>query len=225
MCCDVLCGVAQMWSTVREVLICALGSMIGFAFSCPHHLSRLARRLRRVYSTTICQGETPKHRSNNQRTYGFRHENIRSVIMAVKRKCTQTEKALSILRKGAIIREDSDDELGIEDHPWEWIYDSSASAATKQTDTKHVVGAQMGSFQCRIGDAVLLKAAGNEAWVAIITGFSEGEAEDDNGEVVWGKKATFMWFSSEREMKKSARKRDDALPVRSVNTWYRKAWC
>ena len=128
------------------------------------------------------------------------------VTMVEKRKRTKTERALQILQKGAVAREDSDDELGVEDHPWEWMYGRGGE--------KDVVGARMGSFQCAIGDAVLLKAAGNEAWVAIITGFSEGEVEDDDGDVVWGKKANFMWFSSEKEIKNGPRKRDDDLPVR-----------
>lgn len=135
--------------------------------------------------------------------------------MVEKRKRTKTQKALRILQKGAVEREDSDDELGVEDHPWEWIYDKNIKDGI-EVDGKHqpaIIGAQMGSFSCAIGDAVLLKAAGNEAWVALITGFSEGEIEDDEGEMIWSKKATFMWFSSEREIKNSNRKRDDALAV------------
>ncbi|PNS19803.1 hypothetical protein CAC42_7770 [Sphaceloma murrayae] len=134
------------------------------------------------------------------------------VAVREKRKRTKTEKALEILQKGAVLREDSDDELGVEDHPWEWIYDGSYNATgDNKNDGPNIVGARMGSFQCAIGDAVLLKAAGNEAWVALITGFSEGEAEDDDGEMIWSKKATFLWFSSEKEIKNSTKKRDDAI--------------
>lgn len=130
------------------------------------------------------------------------------------RKRTKTEKALEILQKGAVLREDSDDELGVEDHPWEWIYEQShGTDADVAAGEQQIVGARMGNFQCTIGDAVLLKAAGNEAWVALITGFSEGEVEDDEGEMVWNKTANFLWFSSEREIKNSAKKRDDALYV------------
>ncbi|PSK37473.1 hypothetical protein B9Z65_2215 [Elsinoe australis] len=129
-----------------------------------------------------------------------------------KRKRTKTEKALEILQKGAVLREDSDDELGVEDHPWEWIYEeSNGTDADVAAGEQQIVGARMGNFQCAIGDAVLLKAAGNEAWVALITGFSEGEVEDDEGEMIWNKTANFLWFSSEREIKNSAKKRDDAL--------------
>jgi len=138
--------------------------------------------------------------------------------MSTKRKRSKTEKAREILRKGDVLREDSDDELGIEDHPWQWIY-ATASTTHDDDQTKAdsetqrpIIGAQMGAFHCSIGDIVLLKAAGNEAWVAILTGFSEGEIEDDDGETVWSKKATFLWFSSEKEIKNNARKRDDCLP-------------
>ncbi|KAF4549502.1 Origin recognition complex subunit 1-like protein [Elsinoe fawcettii] len=133
-------------------------------------------------------------------------------VIREKRKRSKTEKALQILQKGAVLREDSDDELGIEDLPWEWIYDGSYVPRDDiKEDGPKIVGARMGEFQCAIGDAVLLKAAGNEAWVALVTGFSEGDIEDDEGEMIWTKKATFLWFSSEREIKNSARKRDDAL--------------
>ncbi|GAB7338763.1 hypothetical protein MBLNU457_5472t1 [Dothideomycetes sp. NU457] len=137
--------------------------------------------------------------------------------MPSKRQISKAEQARQILRKGDVVREDSDDELGYEDHPWEWIYAPQdegpvtvdANAVDKPST---VIGARMGAFECSIGDAVLLKAAGNEAWVAIITGFSEGDIEDDEGEMIWSKKATFLWFSSQKEIKNSAKKRDDVLP-------------
>ncbi|KAF2222964.1 P-loop containing nucleoside triphosphate hydrolase protein [Elsinoe ampelina] len=133
-------------------------------------------------------------------------------VVREKRKRSKTEKALQILQKGAVLREDSDDELGVEDHPWEWIHDGAyVPTGDGKDEGPKIVGARMGNFQCAIGDAVLLKAAGNEAWVAIVTGFSEGEIEDDEGEMIWSKKASFLWFSSEKEIKNSAKKRDDAL--------------
>ncbi|KAG8625622.1 hypothetical protein KVT40_006023 [Elsinoe batatas] len=133
-------------------------------------------------------------------------------VVREKRKRSKTAKALQILQKGAVLREDSDDELGVEDHPWEWIHDGSYVPTEDGKDEgPKIVGARMGNFQCAIGDAVLLKAAGNEAWVAIVTGFSEGEIEDDEGEMIWSKKASFLWFSSEKEIKNSSKKRDDAL--------------
>ena len=145
--------------------------------------------------------------------------------MTQKRKRSKVEKVRQLLQGGGgVLRENSDDELGDEDHPWEWIYEDEDGAKTKQktaktdehgADGRTIAGARMGSFECRIGDTVLLKAAGNEAWVAIICGLSEGEMEDDDGGMVWEKKATFMWFSSEKEIANNAKKRKDFLPVRA----------
>ncbi|KAL1586939.1 hypothetical protein WHR41_04011 [Cladosporium halotolerans] len=136
--------------------------------------------------------------------------------MPPKRKRTNIEKARHYLSGGSVLREDSDDELGLEDHPWDFIYssDDKALAGTPAVEngSKNIIGARMGDFECYIGDTVLLKApAGNEAWVAIIYDLSEGELEDDDGEMVLQKKATMMWFSSEKEIRGKS-KRTDYLP-------------
>ncbi|KAH7414428.1 P-loop containing nucleoside triphosphate hydrolase protein [Phaeosphaeria sp. MPI-PUGE-AT-0046c] len=131
---------------------------------------------------------------------------------------TQLEKARKYLTSGAVFREDSDDELGYEDHPWEWIYDNvTADDAPRENATprkrkaaptllgSRIVGARMGSFRCKVGDAVLLKAEGNQAWVGIICDFHE-DVEDDE------KMAKFLWFSSEKEIRNKSKKRVDFLP-------------
>ncbi|TLD14895.1 hypothetical protein PspLS_10865 [Pyricularia sp. CBS 133598] len=128
-----------------------------------------------------------------------------------------------------ISREDSDDELGDEDLPWEWIYDADGLQKRQQEDAAdaddgttprkrkrtqqscsgpRIVGARMGNFECRIGDTVLLKAEGgsNEAWVGIICEFVEEDGDD--GE----KAAHFLWFSTEREIRNKEKKRTDFLP-------------
>ncbi|KAI9829807.1 MAG: Origin recognition complex, subunit 1 [Phylliscum demangeonii] len=161
-----------------------------------------------------------------------------------------------------ISREDSDDELGYDDHPWEWIYDDpriagnetttgparvpleetadggnpqmatmaaavvAAAAATAaatgsleedskppastrprkgaRTASPAIIGARMGSFQCRLGDCVLLKAEGrHEAWVGLICEFRDEDEEDG------GKQANIMWFSTEKEIKNKQKKRMD----------------
>lgn len=108
-----------------------------------------------------------------------------------------------------VTRDDSDDELGDEDHPWEWVYEKGEkeekeedeglaeesedeqSTTTRKRRSKpmryapskqRIIGAKMGSnFKCKIGDCVLLKAEGtNSAWVAIICEFMES----DDGEKV-----------------------------------------
>ncbi|CAM1507335.1 Fc.00g069760.m01.CDS01 [Cosmosporella sp. VM-42] len=115
-----------------------------------------------------------------------------------------------------VSREDSDDELGSEDIPWEWIYNTQPTERNEegpQSDRKRrkvagnkIVGAKIGNFECRIGDLVLLKADGsNEAWVAIICDFVDDDGEGE-------KAANFMWFSTEKEIRNRDRKRTDFLP-------------
>lgn len=126
-------------------------------------------------------------------------------------------KRKSDTRRQGVQREDSDDELGLDDHPWTWVYDASSGGGAPDRDGKtiravrtkgdgdaqrKIVGAKMGGFECQIGDCVLLKAEGsNEAWVAIICEF----VDNDAGE----KAANFMWFSTEREIRNKDRKRQD----------------
>tara|TARA_R110002003_G_scaffold702_17_gene21252 strand:- start:5668 stop:6126 length:459 start_codon:yes stop_codon:yes gene_type:complete len=136
---------------------------------------------------------------------------------------SRAEKARQFLAGGAVFREDSDDELGYEDHPWEWIYeDGGAEHVPKENATprkrkaapaplgKRIIGARMGSFRCRVGDTVLLKAEGNQAWVGIICDFFE-DVEDDE------KMAKFLWFSSEKEIRNKNKKRTDFLPASCVS--------
>ena len=119
--------------------------------------------------------------------------------MPPKRKRTKLEEARHYLSGGGVLREDSDDELGLDDLPWQWIYSG-----------KEIVGARMGEFEVHLGDIVLLKApVSNEAWLAILYSFSEGEVEDEDGDVEVEKKAMMMWFSSEKEIRGSKKKRTD----------------
>jgi origin recognition complex subunit 1 len=125
-------------------------------------------------------------------------------------RAVKAERARKIL--AGVTRDDSDDELGVEDHPWEWIYEKEeieedAAAYDSEDESKEdkasmarrrrsravryghsnqrIIGARMGKFKCKIGDCVLLKAEGtNSAWVGIICEFME----DDEGE----KEAKFM---------------------------------
>jgi origin recognition complex subunit 1 len=125
-------------------------------------------------------------------------------------------KASSLL---GVLRDDSDDELGVEDLPWEWICQPTGKAAAlldrpessrkrkREVSMIRKVGARMGNFECYIGDCVLLKAEGsNEAWVGIIRGFVE---EDEDGD----RAADFLWFSTEKEIRNNERKRKDHILV------------
>ena len=127
-----------------------------------------------------------------------------------------------------VMREDSDDELGTDDLPWEWIYDADPAAADDAAEQpadekpapenarkrkrpapqqQQIVGARMGSFECFLGDTLLLKAEqSSEAWVGIICDF----LLDEEGE----KAAHFMWFSSAHEIR-NPKKRTDFLEVGS----------
>ena len=101
-----------------------------------------------------------------------------------------------------VTREDSDDELGLVDYPWEWI------KSGEEHNGKRIIGARMGGFKCMLGECMLLKAEGSqEAWVGLICNF-----RDDLGE----KAANIMWFSSEREIRNKQKKRKDTLPVRQA---------
>lgn len=132
---------------------------------------------------------------------------------------SNVERVRRYLSGGGIIREDSDDELGLEDYPWRWIYEKESQedalyAGGEVHDHKNaqIVGAKMGNFECRLGDCVLLKAQGtNEAWIGIICEFQH----DDDEEV---KSANFMWFSTEKEIRNKQKKRMDAVQVRTVFT-------
>jgi origin recognition complex subunit 1 len=139
-------------------------------------------------------------------------------------KRSRADQARQFLTGGAVLREDSDDELGYEDHPWEWIYDDHENhdAASDSQDAtprkrkaaatfqeRRIIGARMGSFTCKVGDAVLLKAEGNHAWVGIVSEFFDDIEEEE-------KMARFLWFYSEQEIHNQSKKRTDFLPVR---TW------
>jgi origin recognition complex subunit 1 len=135
------------------------------------------------------------------------------------------------MTKGGIIREDSDDELGEEDLPWEWIYDtesdnneetgkgvqasgetpkSSRRRSSRQSQRK-IIGARTGPFECRIGETVLLKSPEpGKDWAGIITDFLE-EEDDEGDEPI--KSANIMWFASPDEFISTRNKRRaDALP-------------
>ena len=110
-----------------------------------------------------------------------------------------------LLAGAGVTREDSDDELGVDDLSWEWLVEEDRDKIPR------ISGAKFGNFSCAVGDCVLLKAGGyKEAWVAIICEFLDNLP--GNGE----KGANFMWFSSVAEIRNRERKRTDALRVRQL---------
>ena len=80
---------------------------------------------------------------------------------------------------------------------------------------RRIVGARMGSFECRIGESVLLKAEGtNEAWVGLICELEEQLDDDaDSSDSQHAKMANIMWFSTEKEIRNKQKKRTDFFPV------------
>lgn len=128
------------------------------------------------------------------------------------------------MTKGAVFRDDSDDELGYEDHPWDWIYedeevnDGSPQKSSRRrssrppTKRRTIIGARMGTFECRLGQVVLLKSPEpGKDWAGIITEFVEEEDDEDEDEVI--KSANIMWFASPDEfMSTRNKRRTDALP-------------
>ncbi|OJD14844.1 hypothetical protein AJ78_04848 [Emergomyces pasteurianus Ep9510] len=151
------------------------------------------------------------------------------------------ERAKQWLTRGGIFREDSDDELGYEDHPWEWIYEddqtSTKGSALNESDDeidcvtptkrkasqrarrnappRKIIGAKMGSFECRLGQPVLLKSPEpGKDWAGIICEFVEekDDDEDEDGTADLVKSANIMWFASPDEfLGTKNKKREDAL--------------
>lgn len=127
----------------------------------------------------------------------------------------QQQLAKTWLTKGGIFHEDSDDELGSEDLPWEWIYEDTNNEVSKKK--KKIIGARMGNFECRIGQPVLLKSPEpGKDWAGIISEFLEEEPEPDDDDTEPGervKSANIMWFASPDEfLSTKNKKRADALP-------------
>ncbi|KAI5810116.1 P-loop containing nucleoside triphosphate hydrolase protein [Peziza echinospora] len=131
-------------------------------------------------------------------------------------KKSNLDHARNLLR--GVTREDSDDELGDEDLPWDWIYRSNSEEPEQNvtltpskkrlrgSKSAEIIGARLGDrFECRIGDCLLVKGEGlaGEAYVGMACEFKE----DNDGT----KEVNVMWFSTEFEVK-SKNKRTDHLP-------------
>lgn len=136
------------------------------------------------------------------------------------------------LTRGGFQREDSDDELGYEDHPWQWIYEEEkgekqdgdavlskkrkASALNEPARKSVIIGARMGSFAVHIGDAVLLKSPEQgKDWAGLICAFSDIN-DDDEEEMC----AHIQWFCSPDELMtgKRTKAKPESLPNESYIT-------
>lgn len=134
-------------------------------------------------------------------------------------------------RLRGVLREDSDDELGYDDLPWEPIFpsDNSAPSTPSKRGTREIVGARMGDrFELRIGDTVLIKGEGvHVAYVGMVCEFLQrrkerrkarrrGGEEEEEGEREGEMQlvCNVQWFCTEAEIR-GRKKRDDFLPVSS----------
>jgi origin recognition complex subunit 1 len=140
------------------------------------------------------------------------------------------------LTKGGFATEDSDDELGYEDLPWEWIFSNDSSRAQEKeedgdktpsrkrrasalNDTWRkavIMGAKIGDFVVKVGDTVLLKSPEQgKDWAGIICAFSDVN-DDDEEEMC----AHIQWFCSPEELSggKNFKPRSDVLPNESYIT-------
>ncbi|EXJ74977.1 origin recognition complex subunit 1 [Cladophialophora psammophila CBS 110553] len=132
---------------------------------------------------------------------------------------------------GGLRREDSDDELGYEDHPWQWIYededqsepqgDETISSRKRKANALNpkrtaIVGARMGAFSVRIGDSVLLKSPEQgKDWVGLACSFSETNEDGDDEMCV-----CIQWFCTPEELMFGKRSKisGDVLPNESYIT-------
>jgi len=136
------------------------------------------------------------------------------------------------LTKGGLAREDSDDELGHEDYPWEWIYAEGTSKVSGNGDTPSrkrkastmvrgnskgaIVGARMGSFTVNVGDVVLLKSPEQgKDWAGLICAFSDID-EDDEEEMC----AHIQWFCAPDELLSGAGRKSKSMPEFMANETY-----
>ena len=155
-----------------------------------------------------------------------------------RKQVSRAERARRFLSGSGVTREDSDDELGLEDLPWEWIYgdrhqtrdnsnDDSAeereiatlsyNPCSKSRKRKERHGGSPYSESVIIG----ARMGGFECRVGdcvLLKAEGNNEAwvglicefmEDEDG----GKVANFMWFSTEKEIRNKEKKRRDFMPV------------
>ena len=132
--------------------------------------------------------------------------------------------------RGGLQRDDSDDELGYEDHPWQWVYDDSATTDQTQTPSKKrkagemlssgkkatIIGARMGSFSVKVGDSVLLKSPEQgKDWVGLICAFAETDEDGDEDMC-----AHIQWFCTPDELAfgKRSKTQPDVMPNESYIT-------
>ncbi|KAI9782535.1 MAG: Origin recognition complex, subunit 1 [Candelina submexicana] len=150
---------------------------------------------------------------------------------------SKVKRARQYISRGGVSREDSDDELGFEDHPWEWIYEhlqdggfgeaQSSSTMTRpgrrvdpstQSGTGSTSEKRNGTASQRIVGAHMGNFECRIGDTVLLKAEGTNEAwvglicdfpEEEEEED--GKVANFMWFSSEKEIRNKQKRRTDTL--------------
>lgn len=157
---------------------------------------------------------------------------------AGRKRSSRAERARRYLSGIGVAREDSDDELGLDDLPWEWIYGDQHQAW--ESDYSHSVnGYESATGSLNLHSTSRKRKANDERELnsrreiigARMGGFeckigdcvllkAEGNneawvglicefMEDEDGDKV----ANFMWFSTEKEIRNKEKKRTDFMQV------------
>lgn len=154
----------------------------------------------------------------------------------------KARRARQLLSGAGVTREDSDDELGLEDHPWQWIYSTNngdESYNVKMNEPVRGLRSAEEPWPWRPKDNSLQANHNGESGQRRIIGARMGifkcmigdcvllkaegtneawvglicEFQEENEEGD-PKAANFMWFSTENEIRNKQKKRSDALQVR-----------
>lgn len=156
-------------------------------------------------------------------------------------KVSKAERARRYLAGAAVAREDSDDELGLDDHPWVWLYERSQPAHESERDgessgSDSVSADESDGMHSRRPSRKRRRVAAGRPKTERIIGARMGCFECGLGDCVllkaegtneaWvgiiceftddeehGMAARFMWFSSEKEIRNKEKKRKDFMLV------------
>jgi len=160
---------------------------------------------------------------------------------SIRKKASQAERARRYLAGAGVAREDSDDELGFEDLPWEWIYQNQSyrSALNSASSTDDGLSAAALNLNTRSRKRKRSHEASQDLEMEIV-GARMGHFECRVGDCVllkaegnneaWvglicefmededgAKVANFMWFSTEKEIRNKEKKRKDFMQVSSTD--------
>ncbi|KAI9756271.1 MAG: subunit of tubulin prefoldin [Chaenotheca gracillima] len=164
----------------------------------------------------------------------------KSVTPPAKSSKQRTNRARQWLSGAGVTREDSDDELGYEDHPWEWIFETSAGDDDKENrEDPHDSSTDEDPVRMLNSETVVRKRRKDQSQkrdksrriigarmghfhcrigdCVLLKAEGTSEAwiglicEFQDGEEDNDKYANFMWFSTEKEIRNKQKKRMDFM--------------